>query len=65
MMCKSKFGLELDLDFSPIFIEIGLDLNILKCGGLDLTFFEMNLDGNRIIIPQVIFKVFFKRADLT
>ncbi len=27
MMCKSKSGL--DLDVSPIFIENGLDLNIL------------------------------------
>ncbi len=47
LMCKSKSGLGIDLDLSPIFIENGLDLNILKCGGigLDLTwiFFEMDL----------------------
>ena len=33
-MFKSKLGL--DLDLSPIFIENGRDLNILKCGGLGL-----------------------------
>ncbi len=28
MMCKSKSGLGLDLDLSPIFIENGLDLDL-------------------------------------
>ncbi len=39
-------GLGLDLDLSLIFIENGLDLNILKCGGLGLylNFFEKDLD---------------------